>query len=228
MNNTITPKQVDVMENEIDSIMSRAKTELESTMIDFNQTIKECWADEVAVSFAKKVSNSMNGVISDMAKNTNNAKRGIIDVANQYAMQAHKPMMNAARTVSYYSAINPSVVKSTFDDGDTYGLRDDSSFEKISNSVADLIKKCYKIGSEASSNLRTINAFGNHEISQKIQSVAEQLGSSMGSSVNSIMKIARESLEAVKKGYGSVIDTSISQIDGITTNASDISSFDIL
>lgn len=196
-NNTVSPRQVKRIADEVDSVVSQLKNELESCTIEFNNKISKYWADEVAVDFAKNVSNSMNGVITNLATGSNNLKEGIVNVANEYAKQAHKPLMNASRT-TFHSAINPSVVKSTFEDGDTYGLRDINDVAKMLVDLNSLSSKIYQMGDQFSARLNSINAFGNSEISNKISVVSRNMVDSLH---RTSMKIRDRSFEVVEDAY---------------------------
>lgn len=218
MNNTVTPRQVEAMEREIDSIMSKAKTDIESDTMDFCQKIKKCWADENAVDLAKKVTNSMNGVINGMSINSNRVKSDIVDIHNMYARQAQKPCMNASR-LNFHSALNPTIVKSTFEDGETYGFKNDSSAGSILNAMQDLVKKCDKVSFEVNSSLSSINAFGNPEISNKIVKAGTEVGDSVGKAIQKIVNDFRVSFEKASKDYENISSSFDSSMLGTIEDA---------
>ena len=200
MNNTITPKQVEAMCSEVDRIMSNAKIKIEDKMIGFNNLISKNWADEDAVDFANKVSSSMNSVINSLETNSNSIKFGIVDIANYYARIAQMPSMNASRT-TFHSAINPSVVKNTFDDGETFGFKSENSSDEIVDQLSMLIRDCNGICSDITECFSSINAFGNSEIKAIINRVGNQVSKSFINSIQDIKGIADDKLHHVESSY---------------------------
>jgi len=216
MNNTLSPRQVYSMCNEIDSIASEAKVRIEEAMYNFNTFLSKTWEDDDAVDFAKKVSNSMNGVIESLANNSNSIKNGIVDVANMYAKQAHKPLMNSSR-ITFYSAINPSVVKTTFDDGETYGFKDDNSSGRVTEEFEKLVTKCNKINTQLTEDLSSINAFGNPEVKAVINHVSNLIGKALNASVYDIKQFASDKIYHVASSYKRISENAVSAIDSIVT-----------
>ena len=203
MNDTVTPRQVEAMEKEIDGIMTKAKNDIETCTIDFCNNISKCWADENAVDLVKKVTNSMNGVIKKMSDNSNMIKNSIVDIHNTYAQEAKKPFMSAT-SLKFYSALNPSVVKSTFDDGETYGFKDNVSTFMVADAINNLANRCEKISDELSSSLSSINAFGNAEISRMIVKSGADVGGTVGEAIGDIMNNFKNSFDKVSKEYASI------------------------
>ena len=103
----------------------------------------------------------------------------IVDIHNTYAQEAKKPFMSAT-SLKFYSALNPSVVKSTFDDGETYGFKDNVSTFMVADAINNLANRCDKISDELSSSLSSINAFGNAEISRMIVKNGADVGGTVG------------------------------------------------
>ena len=205
MNNTVTPRQVEAMEKQVEQIASKAKTKMEEQTIEFLSKVSKEWEDEVAVEFAQSISNSMNGCITSLEKNGNSLMSGIVNVHNMYAQQARKPAMNASR-ITLHSAINPSVVKSTFDDGDTYGLVSQESLNTIKDDFNKLVNDLKATGSEAANELKAIHAYGCREISDGIQKKAQEFVDAYTTGVNTIVDTAETKITDVAKGYNQVMD----------------------
>ena len=205
MNNTITPKQVEALCSEIDGIFSDAKNKIESKMIAYNSLVSKNWADEDAVEFTRKISNSMNSVINSLAENSNNIKFGIVDFANYYAKIGNKPMMNSSRTV-FHSAINPSIVKPSFDDGETYGFKGDNSSEQIAEQLETLIKDCNGICNNLTECFQSVNAFGNPEIKAIINRVGNQVSKSFMTTIQDIRNTANDKIYHVSSDYNKVTE----------------------
>lgn len=220
MNNTVTPKQVAAMEKEIDGIITKAKNDIENCTIDFCNNVSRCWADENAVDLVKKVTNSMNGVIIGMCDNSNKIKGSIVDIHNIYAKQAKKSSMNASK-LKFHSALNPNVVKSTFD-GDAYGFKDDVSAYMVADAVNNLANRCEKISDELSSSLTSINAFGNQEISRMIIKSGSEIGGIVGNAVGDIMNNFKASFAKASEDYANIGNNfDISMLGGPVVNSFD-------
>lgn len=192
MNNTVSPKQVQVLEDEIDSIFSIAKVKTENACNEFLTKISNKWADEYSVTFAKNFTNSMSECINALAKSANDLKGKIVDIANFYAQRAGKSLLNV-RTLSFNSAINSSIVKSSFADGE-YGIKDINSVADLSDELNGLSNTYKDIAEELKTRVASINAFGNSDIKNTLLKVS-----------NGVMDILNSSIVKVKNDAESVI-----------------------
>lgn len=205
MNNTVTPRQVEAMEKQVEQIASKAKTQMEEQTIEFLNKVSKEWEDEVAVEFAQSISNSMNGCISTLERNGNSLMSGIVNVHNMYAKQARKPAMNASR-ITLHSAVNPSVVKATFDDGDTYGLVSQESINTVKEDFRKLVNDLKSTGSEAAAEFKSIHAYGCEMIAQGIQKKAQEFVDAYTTGVNTIVDTAEKKITEAATGYNQVMD----------------------
>ena len=199
MNNTVSPKQVNSIINEVDGIIAKAKVDAETAGNAFFGKMKNLWEDNNAVTCAKDINREMDSVIQRLAYSSNCLKDGVVNIANFYARQAGKPMMNAPHT-NFNSAINASIISDTFD-GDEYGFKDPSAINALLDDVNAFSLAMSKIKDETSSRLLSINAFGNPEIKSKLISAASDFGDSLIDTSKKIKMLAEQRINQASKDY---------------------------
>lgn len=221
MNNTITPRQVEAIQKKVDAIATKAKTEIEKSVADFYAQVSKQWADEEAANMAQKVARSMNSCIQTFEKNTNNLKQGVVSVANEYARQAHKPTMNAS-SISLHPAINPTVVKTTFEDGETYGLVSDASLDRVTDAWTELKSALGNVASEAREEYINCWCFGVDSIRQAVVKKGTEVYESVTGTVNAMEQAVNEEINKAKQGYNKVLDTGINALNSLKADVSDV------
>ena len=202
MNNTVSPKQVQVLENEIDSIFSIAKVKTENACNDFLNKVSNKWADEYSVSFAKDFTNSMNVCIDSLAKSANDFKSSITNIANFYARKAGKQLLSF-NNLSCNSAINPNIVKSSFNDGE-FGIKNINSINDISLELNGLSNTYKSIAEELRSRISSINAFGNSEIKANLLKLSGNVMDILNSSIVKVKKEAETTISNKNREYNEV------------------------
>jgi hypothetical protein len=213
MNNTITPRQVEALQRKIDQIASKAKTEIESSVADFYEAVSKNWADEKAVEMAEKVGRSMNGCIQSFETNSNKVKQGMVEIANAYARQAHKPTMNSSR-LSFHPAVNPTVVHSEFQDG-SYGIINDASKQAVLDAFTTLKGALKKCAQEAAQEYKSCYAYGIQDIQQGIARAGVSVVDGITNTIGTIETDVIGCIEGAKQGYNKIVDAGVSTLNSM-------------
>ena len=211
----VTPRQVQRMQEEIDKIAAEAKQKIEQSVNEFLKKTGKEWADKESVEMAKKISNQMNGVVAGLGDSTYALKSGIVNVGNYFAKQARMSSINAPTKRDFTTTINPTVVKETFDDGESYGVVVTKSLDRVASDLKNLTSDLKSLGVNTAQELRSIHAYGCEIIHDKISETGQKIGDTLSKTVNTVANAAEDAIIGAAKRYDLAIENAQEVLNNI-------------
>ena len=202
-NNTVSPTQVNLLMDELNAYCLAAVRKIDSCTNNFFREFNQYWADENAVKFAIDVEKIVLEIIKKLDKFYNEVSKFVYNLHNDYARIAFKPLLSSYRGVSYNSAISHNIVKSTFKDGDSYGIKDDKVLYNVISCFNELKDHLLAIGQTVNDGIYKIPAFGNEAISTMLKNKSFHFFEDLAWQVDQLdLKIASTIRDKVKTYSG--------------------------
>ena len=171
-NETLSPKQASEIINKCSDILEEVENQVTRKSEEFLLNLSKSWEDEHAVEFAGKLQQTIATIVSSVESNMQTLADQVKTIAEGYGKVGGNAVSISTFLMKKTSDINISMVQSTFADGesgDEFGFRDPSTDpETLFSSFTQLENTLSQISSDAVSQIKSINAFGNETVKNNL------------------------------------------------------------
>lgn len=184
--------------------MVRVHDAIDGEANTFLQKLSKVWEDEYAVDFAKDIKKHLDGMFVDFSHRTNDLKQFICTKANEYSKVAGLGTKVGSSNNIFYSNVDISCVKSSFNNSDDSGFIDNNAASNVLDSFDIMQKSCNKIMDTLKSDMIHSNAFGNAYIKACLVEYASDLSGFVNEELRKIKNLAQEKLSQTQWKYSKV------------------------
>lgn len=199
LNETLSPRQAQQIAKNFEEVVNRVSREVTAGFTDFYADMQREWEDKYAVDLVTKLQQALEEVSSHLDQNAKAFNDTLSEICKAYAKTGG--MSLAPVLVARVQKINAtSNVKDTFD-GDMFGFKNVDSHDKITTAINSLLNKIKQATTEASSSIKSINAFGNPDVISNLAVSGGKVIEILQEAVSQVKDSAAKNLEAAATAY---------------------------
>ena len=216
-NETLSPKQASEIINKCSTILEEVENQVTRKSEEFLLDLSKSWEDEHAVEFAGILQKTVSDTISSLNSNMQKLADQVKSIAESYGKVGGNAVSINAVLMKKAPEINISMVQNTFVDGesgDEFGFRNPSADpENLLSSFTQLKSFLSQVSSDAVSQIKSINAFGNDAVKANLAKSGGKVVTILENAVDTLKGGLNQSITDTMNDYIAVGGSAISAAD---------------
>ena len=204
-NETLSAKEANKIIEEANKIMSLCQKRMEEKNNQFVDKLSKIWEDKNAVEYIKMHKKNFEGFIDELSGNNRIFAERVKDIADAYIKAGGMAVAITAAPIALTANFVVDAVKEFFSNGenaDDFGFKDPSAgASQVMDAFSELKQGLEKAASDAISQIKSINAFGNVNVQLNLAQSSGAIVNILNQHVDAAEKQIRDLVDQTAQGY---------------------------